>query len=73
MAVGSEVLAVIENVTILGEKGQQQTVKAGKMKLINQEFDRNGKPQKLTKDGQLELLNSITDKNQLTVKDVCLD
>jgi len=26
LAVGSEVLAVIENVTILGEKGQQQTV-----------------------------------------------
>jgi len=33
------------------------------MKLIYKEFDRYGKPQKPTKEEQLGLLNSITEKN----------
>ena len=46
LAVGSEVLAIVNNVSVSRDRGQQRLI-AGTMKLFVQKFDEHGKPRRL--------------------------
>ena len=64
LTVGHQILAIIENATIVEEDGEQ-VIRAGTMKLVD------GEPHKLSLEEKLVFLNNMTQSNYLDLKDLC--